>query len=281
MLIFWHRLLLASAIFSAISTESVLNADEPVCTSRYDYEYKVMKQLVNLDIHQDQSRDEIQSLKTALGKVTDALEQTSQTLRDLRSKFELLEEQGSSYHSGPTYIRWGRTTCPGNGSEIVYKGFAAGSHYESRGGASTYLCLPEDPTWNRYEDTVQYSGKVWGAEYEFLYRNQQNFFGKDLGQQDVPCCVCSTSRTSVVMIPGRNLCYSGWTLEYDGYLTSGHDAHHATEFVCLDGHPEALKGGSKTNSNGKLFYFTEAQCDPLKCPPYVTGRELTCAVCSK
>ncbi|KAL4230617.1 hypothetical protein ACF0H5_010994 [Mactra antiquata] len=93
-------------------------------------------------------------------------------------------------------VRECKTTCPGNGSEIVYKGFAAGSHYDSRGGASTYLCLPEDPTWNRYEDQPQRSGKVWGAEYEFLYRNQQNFFGKDLGDQGVPCCVCSTSRTS-------------------------------------------------------------------------------------
>lgn len=30
---------------------------------------------------------------------------------------------------GATYVRWGRTTCPGNGSELVYEGYTAGSEH--------------------------------------------------------------------------------------------------------------------------------------------------------
>ena len=47
---------------------------------------------------------------------------------------------------GVTYVRWGRTTCPDTeGTEVVYTGRAAGSHYSSSGG-SNYQCLTADPT---------------------------------------------------------------------------------------------------------------------------------------
>lgn len=203
---------------------------------------------------------------------------------EIQSRLRLLEERIKSVPTvtaGTTYIRWGRTTCPGNGSDIVYKGFTAGSHYSSKGAATTYLCLPEEPIWNAYDDTEQTSAKVWGTEYEFHYRNQQSFVGNDIKDKDAPCCVCYTNRPTVLMIPGRNLCYAGWTLEYQGYLVGGYDDHNAaTEFVCLDEKPEGLVD-TVSNDNGKLFYFTEAKCGSLKCPPYVNGRELTCAVCSK
>lgn len=57
-----------------------------------------------------------------------------------------------------------------------------------------------------------------------------------------------------------------------------HDA--GTTYICVDSHPDALHGGA-TNKDGKLFYMVEAACGSLKCPPYVAGRELVCAVCSK
>ncbi|KAH3864788.1 hypothetical protein DPMN_027814 [Dreissena polymorpha] len=84
------------------------------------------------------------------------------------------------------------------------------------------------------------------------------------------------------MIPGRNKCLDGWTLEYEGYLVAGDILHSAaSEFICLDAKPESLPNDSGDN-NGKLFYFAEARCGgSLKCPPYVDGRELTCVVCTK
>ena len=83
------------------------------------------------------------------------------------------------------------------------------------------------------------------------------------------------------MIPGRNQCYKGWTLEYKGYLVAGHHGHAAaTEYVCLDDNPDVIPG-RHTNQNGALFYMVEGRCGSLICPPYVDGRELTCVVCSK
>jgi hypothetical protein len=181
--------------------------------------------------------------------------------------------------TGNSYIRWGRTQCPQNGTELVYKGYAGGSQHNI-GATANFLCLPEEPLWNAYEDGEQVSGTVWGAEYELYGRNMNNFFEETLHQQDVPCCVCRTKRASVLFIPGRNKCYDGWTLEYEGYLSSGHDSHHPSEFVCLDVKPEIIDGGH-ADANGKLFYFVEARCGSLRCPPYVHGRELTCVVCSK
>ena len=80
---------------------------------------------------------------------------------------------------------------------------------------------------------------------------------------------------------GRKTCYKGWKLEYNGYLMAGNHNHVAgTMYSCVDSTPDALHGGH-TNKDGKLFYLVEARCGSLKCPPYVEGRELVCAVCSK
>ena len=101
-----------------------------------------------------------------------------------------------------------------------------------------------------------------------------------MSNQDVPCAVCRSSKSSILMIPGRNLCYGGWRLEYAGYLVGQYYKHSGSEFICLDSEPETVAGG-EGGSSGKLLFFAEAICGALKCPPYVNGRELTCVVCSK
>ena len=60
-----------------------------------------------------------------------------------------------------TYVRWGRTECPGNRTEMVYRGFAGGARHD-KGGAANYVCLPEEPIWGAYEDTVQDAGTISG-----------------------------------------------------------------------------------------------------------------------
>lgn len=83
-------------------------------------------------------------------------------------------------------------------------------------------------------------------------------------------------------IIARKTCYKGWTLEYDGYLMAGHYSHEAgTSYTCIDSHPDTLHGGASSKDLGYMFYMVEAACDSLTCPPYVAGRELVCAVCSK
>ena len=68
---------------------------------------------------------------------------------------------------GETYIRWGRTTCPSiSGTELVYTGWAGGSHYTHSGGGANYLCLTKTPQSLRYSSATNNHGIVYGAEYE-------------------------------------------------------------------------------------------------------------------
>ena len=197
----------------------------------------------------------------------------------LIEKLNTIERVVSPEGSSATYVRWGRSSCPDNGTELVYEGYAGGSHYTHAGGAANYLCLPKDPTWSHYKDGHDGGHLIYGTEYEFGSRARE-YFDKDLHNQDVPCAVCKTKRSNVLMIPAHNQCYDGWTMEYKGYLVAGHHSQaSATEFICLDGEAGIVEVGA-TDQNGKLMYQVEASCGSLKCPPYVEGRELACVVCS-
>ena len=184
-------------------------------------------------------------------------------------------------------MRWGRNNCSGNGTELVYSGYAAGAEYHSSGGGANYICLSPDPLWGHYNDAHDASATLVGGEYEFdgiraaTGGDTTAYLHKSVGDEDAPCSVCRSRRSTVIMIPGRNQCYMGWTLEYKGYLVAGHDKEiAASEYVCLDDHPNVIPGGH-TNQDGKLFDFVEGRCGSLTCPPYVDGREITCVVCSK
>jgi hypothetical protein len=102
-----------------------------------------------------------------------------------------------------------------------------------------------------------------------------------MDDEDVPCVVCRSPRPTTLIIPGRKDCYSGWTIEYVGYLMSGHSAHTGnTDYACVDMDPEAVYHG-EANLNGNLFYVNEVKCGSLPCQEYPDGRELACVVCSK
>ncbi|KAL3881103.1 hypothetical protein ACJMK2_027565 [Sinanodonta woodiana] len=182
---------------------------------------------------------------------------------------------------GAIYVRWGRTTCPSGNTELVYNGVAAGSYYEHDGAAANTLCLPHDPVWNKHSDHVNNYSMIFGAEYResqlFLKTNAEK-----LDTHNMPCSVCrSHSRNSAFMLPARKNCYEGWHLEYQGYLMAGYHGHKAAnEFICVDEAPEADPAGYR-DEGGRRFYFVESVCGSLPCPPYVNGREMTCAVCSK
>ncbi|XP_045170318.2 uncharacterized protein LOC123532796 [Mercenaria mercenaria] len=219
----------------------------------------------------------------------------AQEFAKLRQELQLQKDQiqnltaqlnEKSSDSGSSYIRWGRTTCPGNGTERVYSGYmGTSSSYTQVGTGSNYLCLTSEPQWDHYEESIESLGKIAGVEYQFWNHRgngASNFFGYDVYNDDAPCAVCHTRRSSSIMIPGRMDCYSGWTKEYSGYLVSGFVGQsHDSEFICLDRRPETIVGG-KTNDDEAMLYFVDAVCGKsLECPPYINGRELTCVVCSK
>ena len=164
---------------------------------------------------------------------------------------------------------------------LLLLGIMGGEHYNHYGGGVNYLCLPNNPKYDKYKNGGRSSGYVYGTEYEV---NQYNGdpFKKSLHDHEAPCVVCFTkSRGSMLMMPARNDCPSGWTEEYHGYLmTAYHGQRSSKDFICVDGDPEYV-AGSRANKNGALLYPVEGQCGSLPCGPYVAGREFTCAVCTK
>ena len=176
---------------------------------------------------------------------------------------------------GVVYTRWGRPTCPDTpGTELVYAGMAGGTHYNTKGGASNHLCMPENPDYLLYQAGVQGYSPVRGAEYQTSLLNSVN-------NHDAPCAVClASARETVLMIPAKTQCPPSWTLEYTGYLMTEHVTHYRSVFECIDKDPEWVPG-SAASTDPALFYHTEATCSELPCPPYDPQKELTCVVCTK
>jgi len=185
-------------------------------------------------------------------------------------------QENGRISTGNTYIRWGHTTCPlETRARVLYDGYVAGSHFQHTGGGSNYLCLPRDP------DLVNIVGGgrsiLYGAEYETLSTDVPL---NNLHDEEVPCAVCYTPNTNVIMIPAKGSCHDGWVLEYSGFLMSESYSHSGrTTHVCVDGEAEKLDG-SYGSQNGALFYFVETRCGSLPCGPYRENYELTCTVCS-
>ena len=154
-----------------------------------------------------------------------------------------------------------------------------GEEHNPPGGGVNYLCLPHNPKYAKYKEGHQAAGYMCGTEYEV---NQFNpFVRKNLHDHDPPSAVCFVrSRASMLMMPARNDCPSGWTEEYHGYLMTDHRSHTRRDFICVDENAEYIPG-SGANKNGALLYPVEGFCGSLPCLPYVNGRELTCAVCTK
>jgi len=166
-------------------------------------------------------------------------------------------------------------------------GSAAGPHHNEGGSGSNFLCLPEDPVWKTYRDGHQtYTGSIYGINYQ-LSNSHNNIFsennsGGPLNGKPAPCAVCYVqARSTVLMIPARTLCPDGWTTEYAGYLISEYSGsrRHRSNYICWDEAPEAAVGRSH-QSQGAI-YPVEVQCGSLLCSAYISGRELTCVVCSK
>ena len=148
------------------------------------------------------------------------------------------------------------------------------SHHTHSGSGVNYLCLPLDPEDpDNVQGGQQNGAYVYGVEYEQGWPGMLN--------QDAPCAVCEVQgRSAVLMIPAKQTCPAGWTLEYEGLLASQRYDHTGSELVCISSNPEQSHSGH-TSENGGLLYVAEAACGALPCPPYVSGYELTCVVCTK
>ncbi|XP_062504065.1 short-chain collagen C4-like [Corticium candelabrum] len=188
---------------------------------------------------------------------------------------------GSLGASGVTYVHWGKKTCTAYGVQTLYSGIAAGTHHSHAGGGANTLCLPLDPVWGYYKDGYQGASYIYGAEYQ-LWQGIQPFINKRLKDYDVPCAVCyDANKNTQFMLPAKNTCPTAWSRAYYGYLMAERHSHSGRiMYVCVDYNAEGFPG-SYRNDDEHLFHPVEGVCGSLPCPPYVNGRELTCAVCLK
>lgn len=234
--------------------------------------------LVNLESEFSNTNELVGNLKTNIVELNKTIKNTEMQVAFIR---EYSSETFKVSALASTYVTWGRTSCRNNDTETVYTGYTAGSPFELDGGAASYICVPQNPTWASFTDGIQnYGGLLAGTEYE-IWSDSFKSLTKSLRDNDAPCSVCRTPRPTTIMIPGRTECPSDWTLEYTGYLMTGYSTHTGgTDYVCVDYDAEAVPGGN-SNMNGKLLYFTEVRCGSLPCQEYPNGREVACAVCSK
>ena len=143
----------------------------------------------------------------------------STEIQKLQTDVGTLKSDLPKGESGSTYVRWGRNNCSGNGTELVYSGYAAGADWRTSGGAANYICLSQDPLWGHYSNAHDASATVFGGEYQFegvasrIGNDTTAYFHKSIRDDNAPCSVCWTRRSTVIMIPGRNQCYGGLTLE--------------------------------------------------------------------
>ena len=120
---------------------------------------------------------------------------------------------------------------------------------------------------------------LYGTEYEA--EDTPPAF-REMVEHNVPCAACYTSvRGGKIMVPGTIACPSSWTREYYGYLMAERYDYQPSTFECVDVDAESIPG-TEADISGALFYFTEMRdCDNISCPPYTSGYELSCAVCTK
>ncbi|XP_062572252.1 uncharacterized protein LOC134234212 [Saccostrea cucullata] len=222
---------------------------------------------------------QVEALKQEFKSFKDVINVIEESMKKFKDAVNASIQEGGIANRDIIYTRWGKKKCPSN-AKLVYSGFVGGSHAGHKGAAVEPLCLPRDPEWGLYKDGFEGAkAYIFGGEYE-----ANTFTGHftSLHDHNVPCAVCLVQKRSVVkMFPARKTCFKGWKLEYQGYLMAGHHNQQAgSTYTCVDKNPETLRGGH-ADENGYLFYFVEAHCGSLKCPPYFQGREIVCAVCSK
>ena len=182
---------------------------------------------------------------------------------------------------GVVFTRWGKATCPSSaGTQLIYAGIVVGSH-RSEGGSAEYICLHSQPQFLRTTAGLQNTRtRLYGTEYEPL--DNPPALG-NLLRHDAPCSVCYTpARSTKLIIPGRTSCPTSWTREYYGYYMSEaqYDHHKSKMPICIDVNAESVPG-SASNTVRSLLYFMETTCIGVLCPPYFSGAEITCVVCTK
>ena len=189
-------------------------------------------------------------------------------------------EKGDAGSSGATYVRWGRTVCP-PGAERIYTGLASSTGNTVGGGTDESLCLPNDPEYLSHDISNFAMGTLYHIEYAI--HGDPSFPLANLHRENTPCAVCYVNKSTILTIPAKYTCPTGWTREYYGYLTAEHtvSGRRRKDTICVD--VNAVSGGGEGYTPSSCACFMDVKCynKGHACPPYAERKPLTCAVCSK
>ena len=189
-------------------------------------------------------------------------------------------DKGDAGSSGATYVRWGRTVCP-PGAERIYTGLASSTGNNVDGGTDESLCLPNDPEYLSHDVSNFAMGTLYHIEYAI--HGDSSFPLANLHRENTPCAVCYVNKSTILTIPAKYTCPTGWTREYYGYLTTEHTVsrRRRKDTICVD--VNAVSGGGKGYTPSACACFMDVKCNNKghACPPYAERKPLTCAVCSK
>ena len=189
-------------------------------------------------------------------------------------------------NSRSTYIRWGRDDCP-SGAVALYSGRAAGTKHSLKGGTSDYLCLPDNPRYGSSHITSNYP--LYGVEYQRWPTSSPRAL-----YDNMPCVVCYIATRSAMFVQQASYqCPSGWSREMirvkvrvrvrvrvSDHVTGNRKGRMST--ICVDGNAEAIPG-TIAPTIPSLAFLLSVKCtnSELSCSPYVDGRILSYAVCTK
>ena len=157
-------------------------------------------------------------------------------------------------------------------TSLVYKGQVERTHHNHKGGGGIIITFQISPKYAGYWHCVHSQFPA----YEVEYQTYTNGALSSLHDHIVPCAVCYVSFTAtVLMIPGRLTCPTGWTQEHSGYLLMEACIYNT------DKNEESIPGIHANTDEGS-FYHTETNCNiRLPCPPYDPQKQFTCVVCTK
>ncbi|XP_052276471.1 uncharacterized protein LOC127875451 isoform X1 [Dreissena polymorpha] len=263
-----------SLMFIVLCWSDVSETTEPACSS-FNYEEKLLEKMVRNEFKMEQALKRIDDVEGLVIRQNRTIQGAIGTLKEIEAR---LDSKLSMSKTGATFIRWGRPSCPHSNNSLVYNGIAAGTHYSISGGGAEYQCLPADPELETVVTRADYTSNIYGSEYQTHGATALS----SLADHEVPCAVCFTNATTTIMIPARKTCYSGWKLEYQGFLMAERDIHATNkQYVCVDKDAESAQGSNPADTDGALFQFVFPTCGTLKCPPYNSASALACVVCSK
>lgn len=205
------------------------------------------------------------------------------------------------------YTVWGNSTCRDDVTK-VYSGRVASLHSGSNPSVgSEYLCIPDRLVYTKHENLtsglylspVKYGAnmnifmkfteeqcKLYGtAICNNLKVNHAHLFRK-LDYFQVPCVVClREKRTATLLMPGRNICQSGWWKEYIGFLMTQQHGDARSQHICVIADAQGVPGSNTTGATGPLLQPVAYKCTGPSCPANYGSssykpRALSCAVCS-